>query len=722
MGGGTRSRAAHPLHTMAYDSTYGDTLILPTEKVLLTMSDRALDWSFPSPTATPTNAAFNPHLQTPKTTTFPSHFQDAFSTPQVPGYATPQQQPYPFNTPLQRPQSSSETLRLNFYANVQASGGQVVHPGVQNSEPLGNSNPSRPGSFQMSPSYDMAMQSFNSSQMQTPPPTRGTSARKLQQTQIAFGTPTTIATNKYATPQQPFGYPSQLPQPQCSPAVYPFAAAGPVSMQSMPQSQLSFDTGNLGYYQQPSFDDPFAPAMNPEMSWSGVPGPQFEAQYMNMTGYVPHNLVPRSASSVTLPAEMVPMHSGNAGTASLDPSLIYSSPVRPISRSASRLHKRRSDKHLDGKRKDSGSPAHELAKSASPTETSATDLASRELRRSSTTPYSNSKNVHPSTSTAEILGRSHSFTQVPRTASPLKRISKMPLGSISERKPASKPSVVLTVDANGMARAETRPAEPSPTKSIQERYPGLFDEDTSDDESVTDEAPPSRSASFTFAKGDERRMKAARLDPPLENLEGLSIPRSSSSTSMRSVTPSRAAISAAAQLRRQSSLRKLTRPSPIKLGAMTRSTSSLIDSCPMNMAQEPQVSSGAGRHVTENAGSVPFVGQARAPATALDAHNRRWSMMSSEQNPHPSQISPHHYSHYMAAQQRRPPQELVARPPQIRCICGVVQDQSQVMIQCVSCTSWLHTVCVGLDRQPLPSGFTCFLCTKPVGGFVATTR
>lgn len=61
-----------------------------------------------------------------------------------------------------------------------------------------------------------------------------------------------------------------------------------------------------------------------------------------------------------------------------------------------------------------------------------------------------------------------------------------------------------------------------------------------------------------------------------------------------------------------------------------------------------------------------------------------------------------------------------------RCICNSMDNGGHLMIQCESCSHWLHTKCVGLERANLPSVYVCVFCTHtpsrrnrirvPVGG------
>ncbi|KAI7499409.1 hypothetical protein KC367_g4534 [Hortaea werneckii] len=618
------------------------------------------DWNFPSPTATPTTAAFgNNVFQTPKNSTFPSHFRDAFSTPQIPGYTTPQQPQPASMTPQHRPQSSSETLRSNFYANVHAGHPPVQHtPQYKTGPPAFSpvqqqgvhfSRPMQPG-MQYPPEF---------TQTQTPPPTRDTSAKKPQHTEIAFGTPSTIASRRFTTPQQPANShdavaqqaPLHFPQLQLSPELYDFANLGPASAPVMPQNQLFWDQighAPATFLEQVPFEDPFAPnATSSGFTHQAPPPPGCPPAMFQTPGMAtfPVQAPQRPATAVSTgnlanaQAQQAP-----ATTTSLDPSLIYSSPMRPIVRSSSRQNRTRQPAPAEAvasatKRKDSG-----FARQAPQALDAEPAFAGPGLRRNNTVGPARPKSSNSSSSASETMSRSSSFGHAPRMSSPLKRMGRAPLGSISEKKPKQRPSVVLTVDENGNARTETRQSQGSPTKSIEERYPGLFDSDTSDDESDTSEQPPSRSSSFTFAKTEDRKMKAARLDPPVENLQGIDLPRSNSRASTKGVTPSRAAISAAASLRRQGSLRRSSRTTPVKRNPMTRSASSLIDTCPMDMS---------GMHLQSFDSS--------SPTSGLDLHGKPMSTAS--------------YDHQSAAKHRQQPPRLrsafpMQEGPSIRCMAA----------------------------------------------------
>ncbi|KAK3117835.1 hypothetical protein LTR53_000385 [Teratosphaeriaceae sp. CCFEE 6253] len=679
------------------------------------------EWNLPSPGATPTNPTFGSVLQTPKTATLPSHFQDAFNTPQLQGYATPQQPQYSSMTPVHRPQTSSETLRSNYYAGMHANGTQLMPVPFHAGYAAPAVSPGLHHGYQMSPAHPAMQQpSLGSSQMQTPPPTRGMSARKAQQpTEIAFGTPSTIASRRFLTPQQQMPvngvavgpYDASLgPHLQFSPGLSQYTNLGPASAPVMPQTQLLWQqmgTPVTAVPQQSPLEDPFAPGMQHSAPWPAplsLPG-QVQAmgfETPEMTSFpvqTPHPMLLSAAHNGF--GQFTP---AAPTTASLDPSLIYSSPLRPIVRSSSRASNKGRQEKAQTKRKDSALTNNSQTKSVSPVEAEPV-IPKTSLRRSNTASMAQPGTAQATANILETLNRSSSFTQVPRTASPLKRVGRTPLGSISEHKPRPRASVILTVDENGIARTQSTCVDDSPTRSMRERYPGLFDSDSSDDESDTSEQTPSRNASFTFLKGEERRPKAARLDPPVENLEGLSIPRSSSRASNRSVTPSRAAIAAAAQLRRQGSARRPSRTAPAKRNPMSSSTGSLIDSCPMDTsAEQQQADTGARMPASSPHGDWATTSTQGRSVDSLDAHNRRWSMMSFEQQQHALPF------------QQQTPQPYLPRAPLIRCLCGNVEDRASALVQCTSCTQWLHVACVGLEGYRLPPNFTCFLCTKPVSG------
>merc|ERR1712070_35957 len=124
---------------------------------------------------------------------------------------------------------------------------------------------------------------------------------------------------------------------------------------------------------------------------------------------------------------------------------------------------------------------------------------------------------------------------------------------------------------------------------------------------------------------------------------------------------------------RQGSIRRSSRTTPVKRNPMTRSASSLIDTRPMDMS---------GMHLQAFDSS--------SPTSGLDLHGKPMSTAS--------------YDHQSAAKHRQqPPRLRSAFPmqdgPSIRCVCGVPHDRGQLMVQCSSCTQFLHMPCTGLDGR-----------------------
>ncbi|KAM3423088.1 hypothetical protein BST61_g547 [Cercospora zeina] len=537
----------------------------------------AIDWAFPSPGATPTSAAYTPNaFHTPKTASFPSHFHDAFATPHMPA-STPSQHEFPDLHAAQRPHTAAPDVPRNAHLHMQA------HPHAPAMPP--------PGAvlyqnFIMSPMYDHTSRpqtaapvnqsvTYDPAQMQTPPPTRGSSAKKPQLQEVALGTPSTIASRRFASPQLAFPRQPQHPQLQLSPNMYQSGNFGPAVAPVMSHAQPLWNQhGNpVGMHQQqPTLGDPFAPNTSSSMQWPQTQHPQsvasptaFNTPAMNSFSLQPATQPSASAVQLNYTADPV------MTTTSVDPSLVYSSPIRPPLDFSIETPNRPQTlqpsplepipKPKGGRKAEAKKPEHKRADTtttvaSSSTANSSTFAAPRPvLQRSSTTGTARPPSVQ-SLSSAESLSRRNSILQVPRTASPLKRVGRTNLGSISENRKTRPPSVILTVDEFGRARAvrTDAPREHGPTTAMRERYPGLYDSDSSDEEVSEGERDiPSRSTSFSFTKGQERTSKAAKLDPPLEGIDGLSIPRTSSAASMK-VAPSRAAIAAAAQLRRGNSL------------------------------------------------------------------------------------------------------------------------------------------------------------------------
>lgn len=693
----------------------------------LTSLSSVADWGFPSPTATPTTGSFSSTtIQTPKTATFPSHFQDAFDTPQMQGYGTPQQPMYSSSTPMQRPQSSSETLRSNYYAAVQAqNGAQNMNTSVQYTHAQEiPSNGVYANMAQPSPQH-MTFAQCDPTQMQTPPPTRGTSVKKPQLVQnVAFGTPSTIASRRFMTPQQhvlqsnaPMTQqtPMQFPMLQLSPDMQQFGNMGPMTAPVHSQTHGFWDVQPSpveNFVQTPPvmLDDPFGlNAPHQQLSWTpnvATPQQQQGAQTMGFNTPAMNSFAVQQVHARPASAAPVPNHNAqptqSQTPSGVNPSLLYSSPAQSLARDSNRAMKvRPTMEQVDMKRRDS----------AVPSLTTPTSGARPVLRRCNTTGTSRPRSSASSVASSDSLSTNNSMGQAVRSGSPLKRVGVTPMDSISEAmKPrVQRPSVVLTIDENGLARAVPQ-ASTSPTKSVRERYPGLFDSDSSDGESIASLEPASRNPSFSFTKGEERKPKIARLDTPVENLDGLSLPRSASSSSLR-VHPSRAAIAAAAQLKRQGSIRKLGSLRSKKPLQKSASHTSMIDTCPMDFSEQSVTgaNSTASQSPDDNQSFIfnPPPADFSNVDISQNASSRQeidWSMytMAQPQTQQPA---------FQAPQQHQAPQQQQIR---IRCPCGDNQYHGQALVQCKSCTQYQHPACVNINPAfGQPPSYCCFLCQKP---------
>lgn len=709
--------------------------VLPCEEStsLLTCLSSVTDWGFPSPTATPTTGSFGCNtIQTPKTATFPSHFQDAFATPQLGSFETPPQPMYSSSTPVQRPKSSSETLRSNYYAAVQAQGGaQNMNAPVNYADDM-SVNGAWNSNVVQSSSQNMMNAQIDPTQMQTPPPTRGTSVKKPHLIQnVAFGTPSTIASRRFMTPQQHVLHsnastqqqqtPMHLPMLQLSPDMQQFSNMGPMTAPVQSQSQRFWEAQPSPLGQPIMLDDPFGlnAAHHQQAQWTPASATSQQPASANIMGFEtpamgsfavqqPYSRPATADPSVQSPDTSV-QHSYSQTSASVDPSLVYSSPAQPMLRSNSQALKARPTmEQVDSKRRDSAAPT------VSSSTTPSNSRPSHMLRRCNTTGTTRPMSSTSSNASTDSLSNTASG-QSARSGSPLKRVGRTQLDSISEamRPRVQRPSVVLTIDENGRARAVPQNSSSnSPTKSVRERYPGLFDSDSSDEESASSVGPPSRNASFSFAKGEERRPKIARLDTPVENLEGLSLPRSSSSASLR-VNPSRAALAAAAQLKRQGSVRKpstLRSRKPLKKSA---SHASMIDTCPIDLGS-----------VSTNASQSPddFQSFNFNPA-ASDQSNVDFSQtsfdwgqftMDQPQTQQPAfqpqpQLQPQQHQPRPQAQHQQQQQAV-----RIRCPCGDSQYYGEALVQCSSCTQYQHPACVNINPMfGQPPSYCCFLCQRP---------
>ncbi|THV93102.1 hypothetical protein D6D02_00177 [Aureobasidium pullulans] len=397
-------------------------------------------------------------------------------------------------------------------------------------------------------------------QMHTPPPTRGSSIKRRPQR----------LDNSVSDP-------SSLRQPEFNAAAFSFTVpqqsfdswSQPSGTASAPLSAPAW-TANA--------DDPFS-----HWSAQSSQSARFSALPQSSQCAPPQSSAPsrpvitRSTSSNNVPYATPTTIKKPSVTSSVQPTHLYSSPVSTHFPSIPQVRPVSPEKPCLA-------PAFPLTSGpASPIKTGG-------LQRSNTVgnflkPSPNLGSNNPDT--AASLARSNSVCNLSRRSSPLKRIARGSLSSIAETlRPQLRTSVVLTIDANGTARTETRVIEESPTQprkdtqSIKDKYPNLWDDSDSDSDTVSANKWPNRHDSLAQSNaGQERSAKMARLDKSSENLEMAQLHRSNSTASLK--TPCKAAYAAAIQLRRQGSAKKQQRPSSVQ---SRRNTLSSLNSSFENLA------------------------------------------------------------------------------------------------------------------------------------------
>lgn len=621
--------------------------------------------------------------------------------------------------------------------------------------------------------------------MHTPPPTRGSSKRRSQRAEPAvFGTPSSMTVRRLHQSGQQQQTTSMnnppltceaLPGTQHQPGfIQPPFHFQPSSGQQIPDHQPSMVFAQPQPLNNPAntcawtggLDDPFAASwhqpvasnvvdqpFNPPVSRLGRPVSQ-PSRLPAVETASDRRYAPRQYGDRLSPEKM------NASSASVDPNLIYSSPSRPgtsesmrsnpfprptSSASASRIPYQHILK--DPRQELENTRSSRYRPPPPPPQNFAAPHAQAlqprpELQRSNTISSFKPGTTHAASEFMQSsLTRSNSAVNLPRRSSPLKRerTSRASLSSISETpKPIMRTSVVLEVDANG--RAGTRVVEASPTKHTKDRYPISWDESDSDSESTHSRSTtqwPSRRSSLAQPRGDERHAKVAKLDPPLEDMENLHLPRSNSSASLR--TPSKAAYVAAAQLRRQSSVKKQSRPSMHSRRNTLASLNSSFESLPsvdLNTNQRPEQQSDAGAALRQMMANRTLANMdiqvrpdpiaptsarkpqlvAREPPCRVQQKSQSFSALPQQNHSFcQAPAFPVDCAPMQPAVDPSPAQTINYVPaPMFRCICSLPLDDGRGALQCGFCAMYLHAACLGMDPLRLPTTYICNFCTNAV--------
>ncbi|KAH0080189.1 hypothetical protein KCU96_g12598, partial [Aureobasidium melanogenum] len=399
-------------------------------------------------------------------------------------------------------------------------------------------------------------------QMQTPPPTRGSSTKRRPQ-RLDSTTPLTS---------------TALRQPNFDNATFDFTASQ-ASMNSWTQLSGPSSAPLSAPAWTANQDDPFS-HWSTQSSQSSQPSHashSFRSQASSQSSAPSRPTITRSTSSNNVPY--------TTPTAAKNPSMAFNvDPMQPRSSPVQTKFSNVPEARPVSPAKPCLAPAFPSASGQG------SPVKGAGLQRSNTVGNflkPSPEIVSQASGAASSLGRSNSICNLPRRSSPLKRIARGSLSSIAETaRPQVRTSVVLTIDANGTARTETRVIEESPSQSkkesqaIKDKYPNLWDDSDSDSDSTCGNRWPSRHDSLAHANaGQERSAKMARLDTSSENLEMARLPRSNSTASLK--TPCKAAYAAAMQLRRQGSAKKQQRPSSVQ---SRRNTLSSLNSSFENLA------------------------------------------------------------------------------------------------------------------------------------------
>lgn len=107
----------------------------------------------------------------------------------------------------------------------------------------------------------------------------------------------------------------------------------------------------------------------------------------------------------------------------------------------------------------------------------------------------------------------------------------------------------------------------------------------------------------------------------------------------------------------------------------------------------------------------------RASQNTLKAHNQRWAQASLDLNA--TSHGSGYYEPYLNSFNGSPSTDGLTTPStdgsslsneSTRCVCNGIDD-GQPMLQCESCSKWLHTNCVGLQANNKPPVYVCIFCT-----------
>lgn len=568
--------------------------------------------------------------------------------------------------------------------------------------------------------------------MQTPPPTRDATSRRLQQSAGSVATPVTVISRPQgqAMPteglfnQTPFGFSSL----QFSPDMMQFPNTGPMSAPPLPQSRLFWDQSHDGAnmdLDMPLGDDPFGPT--PRKAEESVNWQSFQAPANVQMNYQAF----QNLQSLPSPGAATSFATSNAGdepssrpssfmstSGSVDPSMLFSfsnpgfaasfNTSVPLPNEPAETRQPYETQYIDSLRDREVSRKAKSQHSRNSTNSSNASFETRPVLQRSNTD-SGFRKTRPSSMDSRSSG-SAAIPNIPRRSSPLKRSSGGSLLAIPE---ARRPRTRLIIDESGRARTETVSAEDDDDfreprrnpEDLRKQYPGLWTDDESD---TDDDEPPqtvtlSRNTSFNMPQ--RHPPKHARNDSEeLNRSNSFKIPRPTSRPS--SGVFDKASFDTVRPVRRvaDNAHRRFSMMDfPTSMNATQDREDQLMPDSPGNAL-------GALKKAVEGRQKQ------RSVQNTLQAHNQRWAQASADL----TQSAPFDpFTNSFSASPAYTSDSTLNTPStdrsslsseSTRCVCNGTDD-GRPMILCESCKNWLHMPCVGLRDNNIPAVYVCVFCT-----------
>ncbi|KAF2469803.1 uncharacterized protein BDR25DRAFT_227394 [Lindgomyces ingoldianus] len=578
---------------------------------------------------------------------------------------------------------------------------------------------------------------MDTSQMQTPPPTRDATSRRGQHQSIGneFATPATVTSRTSGQVQAPDGLfnqtPFGFPALQFSPDMVQFPSTGPMSAPALPHSRLFWDQPSDGSgmdVDMPISSDPFGPTphkIDGTLNWQTfhTPANQMDPQaFQALHGMSSPGPVPSFAANNPGPTESSHSRPNSfiSTSGGVDPSMLFSfsspgpassfsNPTQPMNVN----HEGRQPYETQVRESLRERESAKIVKSQHSRTNTNSSTASFEnprpgLQRSNTD--SGFRKSRPSSMESKSSGSVLGF-HIPRRSSPLKRQSGGSLTSIPEIR---RPRTRLVIDEDGRARTETVPAEDhdkqrdtrgGSQKDLRRQYPGLWIDD--DSESEPDEPVTlSRNASFNIPQ--RRTSKHARTDSDgLDRSNSFKMPRPSSGVFEKSSFETLRPV-------------KKGQDNPFRRYSMMDFPTPFSD---VKENEDQKMSDSAG----DALGALKKVVEGRqkrferSSQNTLQAHNQRWAQASADmahQNTSPHSLYDPYSNSFNGSPATNTDASLTTPSTDrsslssetTRCVCNSADD-GRAMVQCESCTKWLHMACVGLNTHNLPPVYVCVFCT-----------